>query len=68
MNDSYINSIQRLLKEKKYSPLQKNSFKKSMKDYQLYNKELKIQKTARNLFQSAQVTIVFLQLTILTVS
>jgi len=45
MNDSYINSIQRLLKEKKYSPLQKNSFKKSMKDYQLYNKELKIQKT-----------------------
>ena len=45
MNDHYINSIQRLLKEKKYSPLQKNSFKKSMKDYQLYNKELKIQKT-----------------------
>jgi len=45
MNDSYINSIQKLLKEKKYSPLQKNSFKKSMKDYQLYNKELKIQKT-----------------------
>jgi len=45
MNDNYINSIQRLLKEKKYSPLQKNSFKKSMKDYQLYNKELKIQKT-----------------------
>jgi hypothetical protein len=44
MNDHYINSIQRLLKEKKYSPLQKNSFKKSMKDYQLYNKELKIQK------------------------
>jgi hypothetical protein len=44
MNDQYINSIQRLLKEKKYSPLQKNSFKKSMKDYQLYNKELKIQK------------------------
>jgi hypothetical protein len=45
MNDNYINSIQRLLKEKKYSPLQKNSFKKSMKNYQLYNKELKIQKT-----------------------
>jgi protein TonB len=45
MNDNYINSIQKLLKEKKYSPLQKNSFKKSMKDYQLYNKELKIQKT-----------------------
>lgn len=45
MNDQYINSIQRLLKEKKYSLLQKNSFKKSMKDYQAYNKELKIQKT-----------------------
>jgi len=45
MNDHYINTIQKLLKEKKYSPLQKNSFKKSMKDYQLYNKELKIQKT-----------------------
>lgn len=45
MNDQYINSIQRLLKEKKYNPLQKNSFKKSIKDYQLYNKELKIQKT-----------------------
>jgi hypothetical protein len=45
MNDHYIDSIQKLLKEKKYSPLQKNSFKKSMKDYQLYNKELKIQKT-----------------------
>lgn len=44
MNNHYIATIQKLLKEKKYSPLQKNSFKKSMKDYQLYNKELKIQK------------------------
>ena len=44
MNDHYIATIQKLLKEKKYTPLQKNSFKKSMKDYQLYNKELKIQK------------------------
>jgi hypothetical protein len=45
MNNHYIATIQKLLKEKKYTPLQKNSFKKSMKDYQLYNKELKIQKT-----------------------
>ena len=44
MNDHYIATIQKLLKEKKYTPLQKNSFKKSMKDYQAYNKELKIQK------------------------
>jgi len=44
MNDHYIATIQKLLKEKKYTPLQKNSFKRSMKEYQAYNKELKIQK------------------------
>jgi len=44
MNDYYIATIQKLLKEKKYTPLQKNSFKRSMKEYQAYNKELKIQK------------------------
>jgi len=44
MNDHYIATIQKLLKEKKYTPLQKNSFKKNMKEYQAYNKELKIQK------------------------
>jgi hypothetical protein len=44
MNDHYIATIQKLLKEKKYTPLQKNSFKRSLKDYQAYNKELKIQK------------------------
>jgi len=44
MNDHYIATIQKLLKEKKYTPMQKNSFKRSMKEYQAYNKELKIQK------------------------